>query len=213
MTRLVVDSGGIITGGAAQVGSVARHRRHALRDQLARLSAGRCRLEEQLDRGQLGHRLRAHRRRARHAVQRLLERHGDQRLHLRRSTARGRWSGSPRAAARTPGRRPRACRAAGRRRRASSPAATATTMNRKLRLDPTIQRIWRRSSVFFDLVLAPVELLASRPSPRASRPAVRSTGRACRRRCGPPDRRADEGQRLRSRVGPGVAVGVVEDRA
>ena len=37
MTRLVVDSGGIMTGGAAQVGSVGDHRGQALLHQLPRL--------------------------------------------------------------------------------------------------------------------------------------------------------------------------------
>ena len=43
MTRLVDESGGIMTGGAAQVGSVGVDRSQALLHELARLAAGRCR--------------------------------------------------------------------------------------------------------------------------------------------------------------------------
>ena len=49
MTRLVADSGWIMTGGAAQVGSVGRDRRDPLRDQLPRSQQVGARLEDQLD--------------------------------------------------------------------------------------------------------------------------------------------------------------------
>ena len=89
MTRLVADSGGIMTGGAAQVGSVGVTVRHALLHQLPRLQQVGARLEDQLDRRQLGNRLGAHDVEPGDAVERLLQRNGDQRLDLRRRTARG----------------------------------------------------------------------------------------------------------------------------
>ena len=59
MTRLVVDSGGRITGGAAQVGSVGVDRRQALLDHLARLDQVGAALEDELDRRELRDRRRA----------------------------------------------------------------------------------------------------------------------------------------------------------
>ncbi len=61
ITRPVVDTGGIITGGLAQVGSVRRDRRHPLRDELRASRRSVPGLEEQLDRRQLRHRLRTDR--------------------------------------------------------------------------------------------------------------------------------------------------------
>ena len=60
MTRLVDDSGWIMTGGAAHVGSVGWRQRQALLHQLPRLHQVGARLEDQHDRRQAGHRLGAH---------------------------------------------------------------------------------------------------------------------------------------------------------
>ena len=53
MTRLVDDSGGIMTGGAAQVGSVGATVREALLHELPGLHEVGAALEDQLDRRQL----------------------------------------------------------------------------------------------------------------------------------------------------------------
>ena len=91
-------------------------------------------------------RLRAHRRRARDAVQRLLQRDGDQLLDLggRQPEAR-RLNLDPRRRELGERRRP-ACRGSCRRRRPSCAAANATTRKRNFRLDPTIQRIMAASA-------------------------------------------------------------------
>ncbi len=54
MTRLVAESGGSITGGAAQVGSARRHVGDAFLHQLTGAQLVRARLEDQLDRRELG---------------------------------------------------------------------------------------------------------------------------------------------------------------
>ena len=90
MTRPVVDTGGIITGGAAQVGSVGSHRGNALWHQLPGTDFVGAGLEEQLDRRQVGNRLGAHDVKPRHPVERLLQRNADQGLHfLRRKSEAG----------------------------------------------------------------------------------------------------------------------------
>ena len=106
MTRLVDDSGWIMNGGAAQVGSVGVT--VSMRSDTSwrapdQVGAG---LEDQLDRRQLRHRLRAQGVEAGQPVEGLLQRHRHERLDLCRRTGRGTASGSPPAAARTPGTRP-----------------------------------------------------------------------------------------------------------
>ena len=82
MTRLVAESGCIMTGGAAQVGSVGVTVAMPLLDELAGLEQVGARLEDQLDRRELGHRLRAQIVEPGDAVERLLERDGDELLDL-----------------------------------------------------------------------------------------------------------------------------------
>ena len=82
ITRPVVETGGIITGGLAQVGSVRTTDAIRSCDELPRLQDVRPRTEEQLDRRELRHRLRTDRVEPGDPVQRLLERDRDEGLDL-----------------------------------------------------------------------------------------------------------------------------------
>ena len=125
MTRLVADNGGIMIGGAAQVGSVGRDRADPLLDQLAGMQQVGPGLEDQLDRRQLrAPTSSGATSRPCDPVERLLERHGDERLDVLGREARGRRSGSRPAAGRTRGTRPPGCRAPGRTRRRAAPRPT-----------------------------------------------------------------------------------------
>ena len=120
MTRLVAESGWIMNGGAAHVGSDGVTRRRRSCDELAGPEQVRPGLEDQHDLRQLDDRLRAHDVEALDAGERLLERHGDERSTSSADSPR-QSSGSRPAAARTPGTRRRACPAPAPRRRSSCP--------------------------------------------------------------------------------------------
>src|SRR4051812_21204298 len=94
----------------------------------------------------------------------------------------------------------------------TSATAAATTRKRNLRLDPTIQRIALGPSVLFDPVLDAQELLgADGHHPCAGRwPGAENRERP--HGAGDADRRPDKGQRAGARVGEGVPLGVVDDR-
>ena len=80
MTRLSEDSGDMMTGGCAAAGSVGRHARETLLDELPRRNALGAVFEDQDDRRQAEHGLGPEHVEAGHAVHRRLERHADQRL-------------------------------------------------------------------------------------------------------------------------------------
>ncbi len=71
-----------MNGGAAHVGNEAVTDVDALLHELPRVEDVGARLELELDRGQLGHRLGANQMQSVEPVERLLERNADQRLHL-----------------------------------------------------------------------------------------------------------------------------------
>ena len=84
MTRLVADSGCIMIGGAAQVGNDGRTVSRRSWHQLPGRHHIGPRVEDQLDRRQLGNRLGAHHVEPRHSVERLLQRNRDQAFHFGR---------------------------------------------------------------------------------------------------------------------------------
>ena len=162
------------------------------------------------------------------AVERLLQRDGDQRLDLRRPRGRGRPSGSPPAAGRTRGRRRPAmsrswANAEEHQRRGqrdddeAEPQARAddrTHHRPRPPFSPAPGTVVPARSFAFDPEL---RTLAAR-SPRRSRPRFRRAGLRTGPRRRPGWNRssiglADEHIRLRAGEGPRRAVDVVEDRA
>ena len=135
----------------------------------------------------------------------------------RTRTARGRGSGPRPSAARTRGRRrPRVCRSC------STPkniraAASATTMYRNFRLDPTIQRNIARSSLLVITLSAELRLGAvqlGHPDRHDLGAGRRTVGeeRLGRRLADDVDRGSDEDEGLGVRVHPERPVGVDEHR-
>ena len=78
MIRLVADSAGIMKGGLAQVGRVAVICAEPLGHELAGPKLVGAALEDELDRGELGHRLRAHLVETVNAVELILDGYRDQ---------------------------------------------------------------------------------------------------------------------------------------
>src|SRR3989454_5086092 len=95
-------------------------------------------------------------------------------------------------------------------------AATATTMNRNLRLVATIDRIMAGArlpaSLFLELELGPEQLLRSDRHHRGAGWRTRRQNRPVSLDIVDLDASADEGQRLGVGVRPGLALGVVQDR-
>ena len=89
MTRLVAETGGIMKGGAAHVGSDGVDALDALLDELARMHQIGVGLEDQLDLRELRDGIRAQDVDGREAGQRLLERNGHERLDVAGGQAEG----------------------------------------------------------------------------------------------------------------------------
>ena len=87
ITRLVAETIGYSAGGAAHDGQRRRGRGEALLDELAGLEHVGAVLEVQEDRRELRHRLRLDLGHPGHALERVLERDGDERFDLRRRQA------------------------------------------------------------------------------------------------------------------------------